>query len=64
MTEAGNYEVDQTGLIIYLAVTLASIVFSLAVFFYFMECSEMSKNDREEVNSRIYNYIVEEDGQP
>ena len=44
--------------------TIASIVISLAVFLYFMEFSEISKHDREEFNSRVYNLIVEEDGNP
>lgn len=44
--------------------TIASIVLSLAVFFYFMECSDISKHDREYFNSKVYNYIVEEDGNP
>ena len=45
----------------YLVFTLLSIVVSLAVFYYLMECSDISKNDREEFNSKIYNFIVEED---
>lgn len=26
-----------------------------------MECSDISKNDREQFNSKVYNFIVEED---
>jgi hypothetical protein len=29
-----------------------------------MECSDISKHDREYFNSKVYNYIVEEDGNP
>lgn len=60
----GNYYVNQSELIGYLVMTIASIVLSLGVFFYFMECSEISKHDREYFNSKVYNYIVEEDGNP
>jgi hypothetical protein len=60
----GDYPVDNSQLIVYLVLTLASIVVSLAVFLYFMECSDISKNDREEFNSKVYNFIIEEDGKP
>jgi len=56
--------VNESQLIGYLVMTIASIVLSLAVFFYFMECSEISKHDREEFNSKVYNLVVEEDGNP
>ena len=59
-----DFEVNNSELVAYLVLTIASIVVSLAVFFYFMECSEISKNDREEFNSKVYNYIIEEDGNP
>ena len=55
----GNYYVDESQLIGYLVMTIASIVLSLSVFFYFMEWSEISKHDREEFNSKVYNLIVE-----
>lgn len=55
---------DDKQLIWYLVLTIASIVLSLSVFFYFMDCSEISKHDREYFNSKVYNYIVEEDGNP
>lgn len=63
-SQEGNFEVNNSELIAYLVLTISSIVVSLAVFFYFMECSEISKNDREEFNSKVYNYIIEEDGNP
>lgn len=61
---SGDYYVNQSELIGYLVMTITSIVVSLVVFLYFMECSEISKHDREEFNSKVYNLIVEEDGNP
>ena len=61
---SGDYYVNQSELIGYLVMTIASIIVSLVVFLYFMECSEISKHDREEFNSKVYNLIVEEDGNP
>ena len=60
---SGNYYVDMNQLIPYLVLTILSIVVSLSVFFYFMDCSDISKHDREQFNSKVYNYIVEADGQ-
>ena len=60
----GDYYVNQSELIVYLVLTIASIIVSLTVFLYFMEFSEISKHDREEFNSKLYNLIVEEDGNP
>lgn len=54
-----EYAVDYTELTIYLVFTLLSIVASMGAYVYLMSFSEISKHDREEFNSTIYNFMME-----
>ncbi len=56
-----DYPVNSSQLIVYLVFTILSIVVSIVLYVYFMECSDINKEDRDEFNSLIYNFINERD---
>lgn len=63
MESLGKYPVNNTQLIIYLVFTLASIVISLFLYLYMMECSDIQRNDRKDFNSLMYHFIAGRDSQ-
>ncbi len=54
-----QYEIDTTQLALYLSFTLLSIVCSMVFYLYVMQCTDINQHDREEINSLVYNFIVE-----